>query len=536
MNIQPDIKITPSELHGYIDNFEINYETPKENFLGTFIARTLDLKLAGIEGSVPAEIKLEIGINDEIPIKQPTFTITSANLNEDSGEITIKGFDYSIKFDEYFNLDLTYPLTLKELAVAISSKIGVPIKNVDFPNNDFVMERPKIDEKYTYREIIGMIASAMGGIAFINNDDELEFKSLTETNFEIDNVFEQIIDVEMLGPINSVVLAREPVVDNIQLKDDESIQTNGKTEIKIVNNWLVDDNRESAIQDIYNQLLNFKFYPADITTYQGYKVNPFDIVIVDGKKVLVTNLNIKYPLMLDGCVGSSQMTKTEVKYNTAKGIEKRIINAEAQVNKIDGEIDLIITENVKRDSEINDTKSDIDIVNGRLTSIVSTLNSISSTVKLIGGNNKQKNSVGAFGTEDYEQSKDGTILALETNELRNTTQSGRMIYIYNNKWFKLKSDNLVIGDVYTLSFKYINTELNQCRISLINNTETTLINTTEQKDLTNFEYTFTALSNTVELKVQTGNYEMGITDYYLQTGDKATLWQPAQRRSTIYCT
>lgn len=528
MTIQPNIIITPNNLQDYINDFEINYETPKENFLGTFIARTLDLKLACINDNIPTEIKLEIGVDNETTIAQPAFIITDSKVNEDSGEVTLKGFDYSIKFDEYFDLDLTYPLTLRELANAISIAVDVDIKDLDFPNSNFIMDRAKVDEKFTYREIIGMIASAMGGIAFINNNNELEFKNLIETNFEIDNVFEQVIDVDKIGPINSVVLSREPIVDNIQLKNDESIEINGKTEIKIVNNWLIDDDREDVIQDIYNNLLNFEFYPADIITYQGYKVSPFDIVLVENKKVLITNLNIKYPLLLDGHIGNSQMTKTEVKYNTAKGLEKRIVDAEAEVDKIDGKITLIVSENIIRDADITNNKDNIDIVNGKLTQIQSTLDSISSTVKLIGGNNKQQNSVGAFGTNDYEQSDDGTILALETTELRNTTQSGRMIYISNNKWFKMKSDNLVIGDTYTLSFKYINDELNHCKISLINNNEITLVDINEKKSLTEVVYTFTALSNIVELYVQTSNYSMGITDYYLQTGTESTTWQPAQ--------
>lgn len=359
MTIQPNIVIIPTNLKGYINDFEINYETPKEKFIGTFISRTLDLKLANINMDVPNEIKLAIGIDNESPIPQPTFIITSAKLNEDSGEITLKGIDYSMKFDEYFDLNLSYPLTLGELANAISNKIGITIKNINFPNADYIMNCAKIDKKFTYREIIGMIASAMGGVAFINNNDELEFKNLTNTTLQINNPFEQITQTEKIGPINSVILTREPISDVIQLNDEISIEQNGKTEIKIVNNYLIDDNREGAIQAIYNSLYNFDFYSKQIETYQGYKLNPFDLITLNNKRILITNINIKYPLMLDGYIGNTQMTKNEIRYNTPKEIDKKIIDAEAKVNKVEGEINLLVQKTETNTSSIDNINDSI---------------------------------------------------------------------------------------------------------------------------------------------------------------------------------
>lgn len=86
---------------------------------------------------------------------------------------------------------------------------------------------------------------------------------------------------------------------------------------------------------------------------------------------------------------------------------------------------------------------------------------------------------------------------------------------------------MIIGNTYTVSFKYSNTEFNDCLIKLINNTETTLIETTEAKTLENIEYTFVANTEIVELYVSAGAGNTLITDYYLQTGDVATNWQPA---------
>lgn len=370
MEIIPKIIVTPNTLYGKINSIEIDYHTPKDMLIGTFISRTLSLKIANIDGDIPSEIKLKIGMNDEEPISQPTFIVTKHPKNEDTGEIEIKGSDYSFKLEDYFSLELVYPLTLKELVQAISKHTGVDVENLDFINSMFVMEKPKIDERYTYREIIGMVASAMGGIAYINNDDKIEFKVLTETEFEVDNIFENIINGEKVGPINSVVLAREPIIDNIQLKNDESIKQYGKTEIKIINNYLLDDNRESAIKGIYNNLLGKEFYCYNITTYQGYKLNPFDIVKVGNKKVLINNINFKFPLILDGFIGSEQLTKTEIEHKTAKGLEKSIINAEANVNKLEGKITLLTQESNEHEEKLSQQQIEIDSIKAEVANTV----------------------------------------------------------------------------------------------------------------------------------------------------------------------
>jgi len=158
------------------------------------------------------------------------------------------------------------------------------------------------------------------------------------------------------------------------------------------------------------------------------------------------------------------------------------------------------------------------------------LDNLNLSFRRIGGNNKQRNSVGAYGTSDFEQNQDGSILASEEELLKTVTDNGfgRIIRIFNGKWFKFKSDSLVVGDTYTLSFKYSNTEDNQCIINFVNNNTINLVNTLEEKELDTIEYTFVANTEFVELYVSTGEAgSVGITDYYLQTGNVVTKWQPS---------
>ena len=532
MDIRPRLRITPSNLYGNIDTFEIDYATKKDSFLGTFISRTLTLKLVGIEeSSIPTEIGLEIAIDDEDFTKMPNFVVMSYNYDSDKKTATIKGNDYGILFDRYFNLDLTYPLTLSGLASAICGAVGVNLKNLNFANDNFIMEQPKIDSKYTFREIIGMIASAMGGIAFINNDDELEFKNLTNNDLQIVNIFEQSVDGEKIGPIKQVQLAREPITDVIRYPDEDM---NGDAIIKITNNYLLDDNREGAIIPIYNILVDAEFYPAKINTYQGYKVMPFDIVEIMNKEVLITNINIKYPLMFDGFIGSEQLSKVETKHNTAKGIEQRIVNAEAKVDKIEGNISLIVEEQTNQANNIDELENNAININNKITQIIQNASSITNSVQFSGGTNKVKNSVGLYEDDLYEVTDTSTTTGVatfgEVSELKQLTGSGAMIFANNKKVLHTDVD-LLQGQEYTLTFKYSNVQGNNFKFAIINTEEVVLVNTTEEKNLEEVVYTFVATGDiTYYLESNYLDDTKGgfITDLIIKEGNLRSNWEPAQ--------
>lgn len=536
MDIEPILEIVPENLYGYIDTIEIDYKTEKDNFVGTFNSRTLTLKLIGIEeNSIPDEVEITIGTSEEDKTKLPAFIIVSYEYDPDTKTATLKGNDYAIKFDEYFDLELTYPLNLGQLASAICGTVEVGLNDINFDNHDFIMNTAKVDSKYTYREIVGMIASAMGGIAFINNNNELVLKKLTIVDTEIENVFEQKVDGEKIGPINYVSLNREPITDAVYLSDETSISTYGRTAIQIVNNYLVDDNRENAIQKIYDNLHNFEFYPANINTYQGYKFEPFDITVLNNKNILITNINIKYPLMLDGFAGSEQLSKTEVKHNAAKGIEKQIIDAQAQVDRVEGQIELVVQEQTKVANNIEELEENGEVVNSQISQILVTLNNITSSVNFSGGSNKVKNSVGLFGSDLYTITDTTTTTGIatfgEVGELKGVTNSGAMVYACNKKIVH-EPVELVTGQEYTITFKYSNKASNHLKIVLtpLGDDEIVLVDTTDDADLDEVSYTFIASGNAgyyIESSYLDDSVGGFYTDLIIAEGNMRMNWEPA---------
>lgn len=85
------------------------------------------------------------------------------------------------------------------------------------------------------------------------------------------------------GPINSVVLARTPAEDNIAVTDNASVEENGLTEIKLANNEILDDDRETLAQPILDEIDGFYFYPFEATTEgHGWYETGDRVTITDG--------------------------------------------------------------------------------------------------------------------------------------------------------------------------------------------------------------------------------------------------------------
>jgi hypothetical protein len=503
MDIKPYLEIIPNEIKTYVEDIDINYATPKDVIIGTFIGRTLELQVSKLDISVPNEIQITYGTSQINARKQPTFITKSYELDPDTGEYLIKGMDYSAKFDDYLNIEIPEEITNGELVQLICNYLGVGIESLDFANAGFLMTARKVDNKFTYRNIIAMVAADMGGIAFINGNDKVEFKKITVKNIIIENIFNTAIRNEKIGPINSVVIAREPQQDYINVKDDESITTYGKTEVKITNNWLIDDNREGAMQGIYDNLHGIEFYCAIIESYQGFEVDPFDLVNISGRKILINNINIKYPLILDGTIGIEQLSKLEIKQNIAKGLEKRVINAELKVDKIEGQITSVVEQT--------------DVTNVQVTQISQTIKDININLQQAGGLNLIQDSTLRLGLAS--NIKTGTITVEQNKEISDNTISKSAIKINTGSIkFALVKTNDNIN--YTFSCIIYKVALANVTVKITSATTETYTIIAEPGKFIPFEFDIENPSGQITIEILCDNNYCLVADCMLNKGAK----------------
>lgn len=507
--------------------------TPEQGFIGSVIAKQLTLNLFKPSNIDLANRQIEVYIGIDIPDEEETkyvpfgtFIIQKPENEQVTEKTSFEAFDFMVKFNLKFEDTLIYPCSVKELLEAICEQCGVELATTSFVNQNFVVENNQFVNGESCRDVLKAIAQISGSFAKIGRDDKLYLDFTHQENAEFFAETDYTKDLKVnnvFGPVNRLVLRMSQVEgENVVIQDDEAIERDGIKELVISDNpfTYTQEKRENAIEEIWNKVKGLTYVDYEMKVIPRPYMDTGDAIILltpnnEQYNSYLFSHEIYYNGGLSATMSATADTETETKYAFLPALANRLKHTEIKVDKANQTITSIVETQEEQ--------------NGKITQLEQNINSINASVKLIGGNNKQSNSIGAYGTSDYEQSETGTIIATEEENLKTITDNGfgRIIYIAEKKWFKFTSETLAIGDTYTLSFKYSNTVSNRCLIKLINNTETILVDTGEEKYLETVEYTFVANTEKVELYVETGAYTVAITDYYLQSGAEAGKWQPA---------
>ena len=240
----------------------------------------------------------------------------------------------------------------------------------------------------TYRDILVQIAQATGSTCIIH-DDKVYFKPLADTGETLtyDNMFKLKLEA-LYGEINSVVLSRTPAEDNIYLRNETSVQTNGLTEFKIENNEIVDKNRNDAITPIFDALNGISYYPFEATT-EGlgwYEIGDNITIINDLGEEFKTSL-FNYTVTVDGSIKETLKTtaenKTQTQYQYATSLTKRVKNAEIIVDKQASTITNLVTDMYEENG----------VVNRNYAEVKQYVDKVVTSIQHSGGNNIIQNSV-----------------------------------------------------------------------------------------------------------------------------------------------
>jgi len=225
------------------------------------------------------DLQVEVQIDEENDtweaIDYGVFTVSEQASDLDTGMTTFKFIDKMTELSntEYVATDHTYPCTIAEFIEQISDKfsLGVGTDLTTLPNYDYEIPEDLYSKisGATYRDIMAEIAGATGTMAIIHEDGyTLDFilpnREENDGEWEYDNLIKIKLEPKY-GPINSVVLARTPEEDNITVTDDE-VYRRERTyrSLKLANNEILDDDRESLAQPLLDSVDGFYYYPFEV--------------------------------------------------------------------------------------------------------------------------------------------------------------------------------------------------------------------------------------------------------------------------------
>lgn len=358
---QQEIQITFGEL--LIDSENIN--SVNYSYDGSLLKSIM--KQLNIDSNINIPINAEIGLKYGLLVNGiyeyldfGKFIVTEVEKKEDTNSYSITCYDkllYSMK--NYENMGVVYPITIREYLQKMCAYLGLTFadSNDMFVNynktipSELYLDGEGGDLGYTFRDVFDEIAQVTGSVICINKNDQVEVRYINNTNDTINEEYFKNINVNFgkkYGPINSIVLSRAGESDNIYLRDEDSIKTNGLTELKIVDNQIMNfNNRDEFLPELLNKLNGLEFYLNDFSS----------------TGICYYDLLDKYNVTIGENTYSCVMLNDEI--NITQGLEENIYTEAPETSQTD------YTKADKTDRKINQTYLIVDKQNQKIESVIS---------------------------------------------------------------------------------------------------------------------------------------------------------------------
>lgn len=323
------------------------------------IMKQLDLELS-VDIPLGTVLNCQIGIlvnNSYEMLNFGNYVVYKSEKQEDTNTYKLVCYDkmlYSMKQNE--ELNITYPISIKNYLTAICNKLGLTLKTNTFRNESRMIQNELyLGLDYTYRDILDEIAQATGSIICLNENDEILVKYPTQTNDTIDEEFLKDVNVDFgqrYGAINTIVLSRSGESDNIYYP--ETLPEN-PIEIKIKDNQIMNWNdRSDYLPGIYNALNGLYYYINDFssTGIMYYEVGDLYNVQVGNNtyQCLMLNDEINVTTGIEEIIHTDLSEQSETDYTKADKTDRKLNQTYLIVDKQNQQIESVVSQTIDPDN------------------------------------------------------------------------------------------------------------------------------------------------------------------------------------------
>ncbi len=322
------------------------------------------------------------------------FLITEAPVKKGAETTTIKALGKMSEMQNVgYEASITYPITIAGLAAAIGDKFGLTVASMSsLPNYNYTIQEDLYENisEENYRNILSEIAGATASMAVVDDRTQQIYFRPHQLTVQGTLDYEKLKTLTIgahYGPVNSVVLSRTPQEDNIAIVDEQSVEDNGLTEVKLANNEIMDDDRTAFISNLLNAVDGIEWTGFEATTVGlGWYECGDRLEFEDGDGNQVEGIITYHKITVDGGIKEELKgvipEETTTNYALAGGVMKTIYNTEIKVDKQGQEINLIVEEQTTFENQTN----------ANFTQVSQNISSVVTSVQNSGGNNLIKNS------------------------------------------------------------------------------------------------------------------------------------------------
>lgn len=292
----------------YANFKKLSYETSSSSEeylqLGSAVSAKIELSIKRIDELFEnTEIPIEIGL--KLPSGKyeyiPVGFFTAEHPTNDQATTTFTAYDRMMKTTGLYVSNLTYPASAVSVLNEISADCGVPVDVSNINSSIMISTKPA---GYTYREMIGYIASMAGGFACVDRTGTIVIKWYSDVDYKLDVT--RIMSFEKDESNYNL----EKLSCNV---DNSTTLTSGGGILGVTfdNPFMTQD----RLDNIFKKLSGFSYRGASVKTLGDVSLDPWDMITVedgeDAYKVPVMNIQQEYDGGLAMTITSYGKTQTE---------------------------------------------------------------------------------------------------------------------------------------------------------------------------------------------------------------------------------
>ena len=372
-----------------LGNEQLNAVTP--SFQGGILKSVM--KQLDIDSNVPIPVgtilnyQFGVKVNGEYEyLDFGNYVVKDVEKQEDTMSYKITCYDkllFSMK--DYAKMPITYPITIRSYINALCSFLGIRFAN----NNDTFVNYDKIIPNelyldasgnsigYTFRDVLDELAQVTASTICLNDNDELEIRYINDTGDTIDEEFLKNVNVnfgERYGKVNSIVLSRSGESDNVYLRDEASVSANGLTELKIVDNQIMNfNNRDEFLPEILGKLNGLEYYLNDFasTGIAYYDLcDRYNVKVGDNAySCVMFNDELLITQGLEENIFTEMPQETETDYTKADKTDRKINQTYLIVDKQNQQIEAVVSQTDEQNQKIAKVTQTVDELNSKISDI-----------------------------------------------------------------------------------------------------------------------------------------------------------------------
>ena len=372
-----------------LGNEQLNAVSP--SFQGGILKSAM--KQLDIDSNVPIPVgtilnyKFGAKVNGEYEyLDFGNYVVKDVEKQEDTMSYKITCYDkllFSMK--DYAKMPITYPITIRSYINSLCSFLGIRFAN---NNNTFVNYNKTIPTElyldtngnsigYTFRDVLDELAQVTASTICLNDNDELEIRYINDTGDTIDEEFLKNVNVnfgERYGKVNSIVLSRSGESDNVYLRDEASVSTNGLTELKIVDNQIMNfNNRDEFLPEILGKLNGLEYYLNDFasTGVAYYDLcDRYSVKVGDNTySCVMFNNEMLVTQGFEENVFTEMPQETETDYTKADKTDRKINQTYLIVDKQNQQIEAVVSQTDEQNQKIAKVTQTVDELNSKISDI-----------------------------------------------------------------------------------------------------------------------------------------------------------------------